>query len=448
MSRHLYLPIEIGSRELASKTLVASVAAEAGYNVVIGFQHTLFFNAGKLPPGVFLSKSSNNAFLQSVRGLGQSGHLVVASEEEHFGYCSADALISNTSQFLKGRCDLYLCIGNDEAAYMKQRFGSDFPLVVTGNARTDLLRPRLRGLYAQDAADVRQQNGKFILFNTNFGLTNPVNRQDLKHFFLLWAQLGLFQSDGQLENRKHFDAFVAHERANQQLVRELLKMLAKYPEIPVIVRPHPVEYAETWTLYVRELDASHIKVAPRTAHVPFMLASELTVHPGCTTGMEALALGVPALSLVGDDQSPLNAAWVSNVVNPTETTAVEALATIKNHWSGGDKIRSQQEALRKKLDHYLADASADTLSAEKIVDACTKLLDTNERHLPKDSRRVATVRWQADPAAQNKYFAEKYGVTDQSLKDTLASLGAALNRFGDVRIKKLFADAYLIERAT
>lgn len=445
MDRYLYLPIEVGSRELAAKCLIASVAAEQGYDVVLGFQHTLIHNASKLPPGVFLSKSSNNVFLKFVRGLGQAGHLVVAAEEESFGLRLQECPIIHNSKFLKGLCDLYLCIGDDEAAYLERRYGREFPKAVTGNARADFLRPRLRAMYEHDVLDIKKQHGKFILVNTNFGLVNPIGHFDLKYFYELFVDVGTFDDDDPRKNRKIFESYVSWEKANSQLVHELLAMLSIRPEYSVVIRPHPMESPDYWAQHLKSLAAPNIKLALRSPHIPFMLASDLTVHPGCTTGMEALALDVPALSLIGSELSPFNKAMVSNAVNVTAATAADALAIIENHWHGGDRVRSQQLRLQAELDLYLADMSRDTLSAEKIVGALTALLEKHERDLPSDSRRLSSVQWTVAPNSQDQYFKDKYGVTDEGLENTLSSLQSTLGRFRGVAAKKLFTDAYWIK---
>ncbi len=444
MDRYLYLPIEVGSRELASKSLIALAAAEQGYSVVLGFQHTLIRSAPQLPNGLFLSKSSNNVFLASVKELGQAGHLVVASEEENFGYRLHDSPITYNSKFLGGRCDLYLCIGDDEAAYIERRYGPQFPKVVTGNARADYLRPQLRAIYKREADDVRKQHGKFILFNSNFGFTSPISGGDLNYFFDLWTQVGCFDDDNPTKNKEIFNSFVDYEQRNMRLMRDLLGLMSKHPEYTVVVRPHPVESLEIWIQFLQDLDAPNIRFAPNTNHIPYMLASDLLVHPGCTTGVEALALGVPALSLMGSESSSVNNTSTSNAVNVTASTAAGAFAIIEDHWQGGDRVRAQQPRLRKELGRYLADISEDVLSADKIVDAMTDLFDTYKHNLPSNARALSSAQWNVSPGAQHPFFMSKYGVTDQALEEMLSSLRTTLNRFQNVQAKKIHDHAYLI----
>jgi surface carbohydrate biosynthesis protein len=445
MDRYLYLPIEVGSRELNSKSLIASVAAERGHTVVLGFQHDLVQAGASLPPGVFLSKGSNNTFLKYVPALRAAGHAVAVSEEENYGYRLTHSPVCYNSKELQDRCDLYLCIGPDEAAHIERRYGATFPKAVTGNARTDFLRPRLRAMYEPEVQRIKEEYGKFILLNSNFGLTNPISRTDLVNYYKLWVEIGCFDDNDHSKNKKIFESFVHWEQYNARLVRELLEQLAKRPDYKVLIRPHPAEWAEGWAQYLKTFASTNIKLIENSPHIPFMLASDLTIHPGCATGMEALALGVPALSLMGSSLS-VNETSVANHVNVTASTTADALALIENHWRGGDLIRSQQDRLLIELDHYLAEISSDVLSAENIVSAMTQLLE--QRGISAASRRLDAVEWKSTTYAQDPYFQNKYGVTEESLEHTLSSLRRTMNRFHAVTHRTLYSGIYLVSGPT
>ena len=62
----------------------------------------------------------------------------------------------------------------------------------------------------------------------------------------------------------------------------------------IIVRPHP---SESFSIY-NDIAAKceRVKVISEGNVIPWLLASKTLVHNGCTTGLEAYALGVPAIS--------------------------------------------------------------------------------------------------------------------------------------------------------
>ena len=51
-------------------------------------------------------------------------------------------------------------------------FRPDMPIHVTGNPRSDMLRPELRSFYEPEAEEIRKTYGNFILVNTNFNHVN------------------------------------------------------------------------------------------------------------------------------------------------------------------------------------------------------------------------------------------------------------------------------------
>ena len=57
LSRILYLPMEIASRELDSRLLIAALALERGYEVVLGQKWLIERNVKSMPAGIYLSKT-------------------------------------------------------------------------------------------------------------------------------------------------------------------------------------------------------------------------------------------------------------------------------------------------------------------------------------------------------------------------------------------------------
>ncbi len=85
-------------------------------------------------------------------------------------------------------------------------------LTLTGNPRWDFLRRELRGVYADDAAQLKAQHGRFILVNTNIGLVNSAKNTSE-------ALINSLNSDGRIrlddpEDRQWINDLLAFERSN------------------------------------------------------------------------------------------------------------------------------------------------------------------------------------------------------------------------------------------
>ena len=437
MGRYLYLPIEIGSRDLAPRLLIAAAAVERGYEVLIGLQRMVYENAANLPPGVYLSKGTNNLFLYYVPKIWEAGHAFVSMEEENFGFALEKGPLNFNSSALGKLSDLYLCIGRDEASFIERRYGPDFRKVLTGNARVDLLRPQLRPLYNRAVRNIKKQHGKFILLNLNFGLINPADKATPDQLLLRWIQGGIFKdTDSDEEKARGFEEFVKWESANLRAVTALLPLLAQR-DYRVIVRPHPSELAKTWEDAIQRLNAPNVKVVSDGPLIPFLLGSELVVHPGCTTGMEALIAGVPTLSLMIGD-SPVNDYYLSNKVNVTARTPEQAVAIIDQHMKGEDVVTGRRDEMMSILDNYIEDVSKDVLTADRIVAAIEPLSASRKA----SATALMDAKW--DNISVTDYHRYKFRVNEAMVKDLLSGFCTTLQRFHDVRTKEVHDSVYLV----
>ena len=78
----LIIPVENQVRELDAKILLACVAAERGFSVIIGSRAFVHFEVASVPRGVYLAKSMRSLSNSMFRILRLLGHEIVAWEEE------------------------------------------------------------------------------------------------------------------------------------------------------------------------------------------------------------------------------------------------------------------------------------------------------------------------------------------------------------------------------
>ncbi len=67
-----------------------------------------------------------------------------------------------------------------------------------------------------------------------------------------------------------------------------------YPEHTIVVRPHPTENQEVYNDIAK--NCQRVKVTNEGNVVPWLMATDVVIHNGCTTGVEAYMMGVPAIS--------------------------------------------------------------------------------------------------------------------------------------------------------
>ena len=77
----IILPVENQVRELDAKLLLACVAAERRFPVLIGSRAYIHFQAASVPRGVYMSKSMKTRSIRMFGILSQLGHEIVAWDE-------------------------------------------------------------------------------------------------------------------------------------------------------------------------------------------------------------------------------------------------------------------------------------------------------------------------------------------------------------------------------
>lgn len=356
--RWLVLPIESNVRELDARVLLAAVAAERGFGVVIGRQAELPRYLPSLPPSVVLQM---NAISTDVFDLARKlGHVVAALDEEGLVYRDqGDYLRRRISVAALERCERFFAWGNNhkEAVASKVPHLSD-RIVAVGSSRLDLLRPQLRELYRDQADDLWRRFGRFVLVDSNFGTYN--HRLGADHVRRLWKASGWAATERSavlLERTLEFQRSLLIEFA------ELIKMLAAaLPQgVRVVLRPHPAERHETWADLVGRLD--NVTVIHQGGAVPWIMSSEAVVHNSCTTGIEAVLLGRPSLAYLPFRDEVVECALPNNVSEIVESRAAAVDRLL--HVIGGGTLRM------KSFPPFLSEAIANLrgrLASEVMAD--------------------------------------------------------------------------------
>ncbi len=300
MSRSLIIPVENQFRELDAKLLLALVAAREGFTSVIGSRLELDFYLPALPRSIYLAKSMTARSLKMFRIMTLLGHQVAAWDEEALIHPPDAAYFSrrldkDSITFVKH----LFAWGADNAALWHRypELPEEIEIHLTGNPRGDMLRPELAGFFAAETAARRREHGDFLLINTNFSFVNS-----------FYPDQGLLQT-GKTDaddrplygraavgmEREFVERLQQHKENIFRSFQELIPQLAAaFPELTIIVRPHPVENPSVYHDIAARCRG--VKVINEGNVIPWLRAAKAVVHNGCTTGVEAYMLGMPALS--------------------------------------------------------------------------------------------------------------------------------------------------------
>ncbi|MDG2285491.1 MAG: hypothetical protein P8N43_08165 [Alphaproteobacteria bacterium] len=368
-NRPLYLLVEETNRELASRALIATVAVNAGLTSYILPQWFAWEHAARLPAGVFLFKGNNHAQSTHMVAARQAGHRVAAIEEEILGVTDPSEIFRLFHPAHIDACELFLLQGDHAQDLLASRFpGTRARMTVTGNPRTDLLRPPLDGAIRRRAFDLREAHGDFILINTNFASINP-RIEDAISYYEMCARVGVIDPES-AEDRTQFFKWCTWERQNMALLAKVITACKANEALPkIILRPHPSENLDRW----REAypDDDRMSLIREGEHTAWTAAARLLLHTGCTTGVEAILLGTPVLSLQGG-VSEWHGAHTSNFVNQTAGSVEEAMTKINSFFTGDDAACAPTTSMVSALERQLL-PSGDGTAAERIAAALSEL---------------------------------------------------------------------------
>lgn len=270
----LYLPVEVKVRELDAKLLLAYYAVKKGYHVFIG-EHRMVELASKVyGSGIFFSKGYPKRFRRRIiTNARTDGHMIVELDEEGL-------IIENKDEYVRDRMSGEMlhyvtqeyCWGQSQQEMINRTYQNfSDRCYVTGNPRFDLLKPTYRMIYEEDANNLRNKYGNFILINTRFSIYNAQHSPKNNH--PLFTHI-----------RNLFEKFL-------EFIKEISK---QFPSTNFIIRPHPGENSNS---YRKEFSSyQNVHVIHEGNIVKWLIGSKLVIHNGCTSSVEAFLLDKPIIT--------------------------------------------------------------------------------------------------------------------------------------------------------
>ncbi|SDW89291.1 surface carbohydrate biosynthesis protein [Nitrosomonas communis] len=367
----LIIPVESQVRELDAKILLSCIAAERGFPVIMGSRAYAHFQVASVPRGIYLAKSMRGLSSSMFKILRQLGHEIVAWEEEALVHPPSETYFSLrlSPKTIKNVSHVFAW-GQENVDLLRQypALPENMPIHITGNPRGDMLRSEIRPYFAPEVEELRSRYGDFILINTNFSDVNPYipsvglflpTKAPSKPARLGQSGIGM--------SKEFAEGLRAHKLSVLEDFKQLIPMLEQaFPELTIIVRPHP---SESYQIYHQiAAKCSRVVITNQGNVIPWLLAAKAMVHNGCTTGLEAYVLDVPAISYL----ATLNKYYDYDFQGlPTKLSYqcfnFEELAEILSQILKGEMGAADGQERQDLIDYFLT-AQKGPLACERIVD--------------------------------------------------------------------------------
>jgi len=371
MASTLIIPVENQVRELDAKLLLACIAVERGYPVIIGSRTYCHFEIASMSRGVYMAKSTRSLSNLMFRMIRMLGHDIVCWEEEALVHPPGEIFYSlRLSPVTIKLVSHIFAWGQENAELIKgyEHLPEGVPVHITGNPRGDMLRSEFRPYFDEDVRKLKEKYDDFILINTNFSDVNPFI--PAVGLFLPSHRSGESPRFGQAGKGMTLEFAEGLRDHKQQILDAFNKMIPElqqhFPDMNIVIRPHPSEKCDVYNQLAGRYD--QIFVTNEGNIIPWLLATKVMVHNGCTTGMEAYRLQVPAVSYLPD----LNKYYDYDFQGmPTKLSHqcfnMDELKSTLNKILKGGLGAADGEERRQLLDHYLH-AQDGLLACERILD--------------------------------------------------------------------------------
>lgn len=447
----LVLPIETKAREFDAKIYLAGLAAEKGFNVVLGEQNAILKNVGRLPKGIYFDKSLARAKVAAFKRLRKLGYRLVANCEEGLVYRSpsfylhervmVDAFEQVEKFFAWG--DVQSDLIGHYLRYDKEK------IITTGNPRFDLLLPKFHELYHEDAQKIKKQHGQFVLINTNFARYN--------HYYGHEKLLEIMKKRGIIDEEDDLSFFQEWHNFIGEVFHSFTTLLEKlsedFKEMKFIIRPHPSENHQPWCNLATNLQ--NVEVHYQGAVIPWILACDALIHNSCTTGVEAALLGKPVLAY-REVVSKVYDSYLPNLMSENSYTYETLKDCLQSTIAGDYTPTLQNKSVESRVKRYIK-SYKNSESVDLIIEELVKLAMQESHQKPSVIPNMMDYSYQFTKDVARKIkcrFSSNDGYSSQKFPDfscnevqsQLDKLGALSGKFSKVRARPFCQGIALVSK--
>ncbi len=305
------------------------------------------------------------------------GHQIVTWDEEALVHLPAETYFSRRLSPVAIRYVSHLFAWGENNAELWRQYPHlprKMPIHVTGNPRCDMLRPEMRPFYEPEVEKIRNTYGDFVLVNTNFNHVNAFfPAQNLFKPVKNEGQEAAFGKAAVGMSRQYARGLHDHKQTILDTFKKIIPVLDEaFPELKIVVRPHPTENQQIYKDIAQRCE--RVFVTNEGNVVPWLMATRAVIHNGCTTGVEAYMMGVPAISYRAkvNEEYDLGFYRLPNLISHQCFNAGELKETL-NRISKDQLGAADGDDRRALVNQYLA-AQDGPLACERIVDVIEDML--------------------------------------------------------------------------
>ncbi|MAI05729.1 MAG: hypothetical protein CBC47_00935 [Alphaproteobacteria bacterium TMED87] len=429
----VYIPLELKSRDLDSRLILAVELINKGLNIVIGQQWSLSKNIFNVPQGLFLFKTVNEIQATQMVDAVDAGHIVSATDEEVLACACDECFESGLCHTAAKNMHLFFANSKKHAEIVKNQYTEmKNKTIITGNPRMEIAKKWGKILYQKEIMRIKNEIGPYFLFNTNFGWVNSIwkENEDPRDIAIRTGHL-------ELGDKRSIEAYkdeIDWEKSNMYELERVIEWFTKLDTpLKTVIRPHPAEDVSYWKKKYSHKDIYIIESSPPT---PWILASEALIHTTCTTGFEARLLEVPSLSITPKINSKYHSYILSNLVSPTAKNYDEAVEAISDFILGNNNLIMNSNENNTKMKEFFPDL--DKISPVRNISEI--ILNNIQKNIENEDLEYKwTLRKDCSWVNLNrrKEWINKFSASTEEIASKVQIIGNILNVNKEIKVQKI-----------
>jgi surface carbohydrate biosynthesis protein len=451
----LYIGIETKVRELDGKLLLSCVAAEAGYDVVLGQQKMFLKRLGEMPEGILLNKSISPSKARKYAHYKKLGFKLVAYDEEGLAPLNAD-------EYQKRRVsvdsltplDYFFAWGPwQKDVILEKAPRENAKIVPVGHPRIDLTRRELRSFYDDEVKTLRDRYGQFVLINTNFSFYNHFQGRDFEVILRQKTKAGKIADEKQ---RECYRKVSEHKKVLfYEFAEMVVKIHERFPSVTIVLRPHPSEDHEYWKQVLPKDEKIHVVHEGNV--IPWIKAANVMIHNSCSTGIEGYLLEQPVISYRPVQAEELEIP-LPNLLSEQALTLDALLDMLEQYLTNNRGVQETVDDRKQEIASRYITGLDGLLSCERIVASLNTVqipkktvkmasyqLYTKMKNMK--SRSVGMFRQRAKETHKMKYRIQKFpGIALDEVQQAISKFHSLTGRFSNVRANQLEKNLLQITR--
>ena len=339
--KRIYAILEIKERELLAKTLFAIEMAKSGHSVVIGKKSSLYRYQKYFQSGIFYFKGMGKKNVEPMQEIKKNGHKIVGFDEEGLVVNQVSGIADRVNKNCLNMVDFFFTVGAKQQKNTLKVY-PDFKKKIyeIGNPRFDLLKKKNNKFYRNEIQALKKKYGNFVFFATNFTMLNNYffsSNQIMKKPSVK-NNLHIFERD--LENQK---------RIKKKLLYFFNYFPKKYPNINIVIKPHPVERKDYWIKLLKKIKCKNLMLADQKFNTnSYLLASEFNVGSNCHTSLESYLCEKPTINIRANKKDNIQISKLIRTVSGKEVLHMKELEKIISDWFNKNKKFRNELSKREK----------------------------------------------------------------------------------------------------